>query len=66
MSEKTILRIIAVMGRTGLSRSSIYQKMAADEFPESINLGPRAIGWIADEVEQWIQERIDESRPDDD
>ena len=66
MTDKTIWRMPVVMARTGLARSSIYEKLAADQFPLPINLGPRTVGWIAEEVELWIQERIDESRPDDD
>ena len=65
MSEKTIRRLHTVMAQTGLSRSTIYHKMKLDEFPRSINLGIRSVGWIADEVEEWIQKRIDASRPDD-
>jgi len=65
MSSKTILRLHNVMGRTGLSRSSIYQKMSTGEFPQSINLGIRSVGWISEEVEEWINDRIDDSRNDD-
>ncbi len=62
MSEKTIWRLPEVMGRTGLSRSTVYSKIGVGQFPPSINLGLRSVGWIADEVEQWIQDRIDASR----
>ena len=64
MSDKTIWRLPVVMARTGLGRSSIYDKIGKDEFPPPINLGPRAVGWLADEVEEWIQGRIDASRSD--
>ncbi len=65
MTEKTIWRLPEVMARTGLPRSTIYQKMSVDEFPQSINLGIRSVGWIAEEVEQFIQDCIDDSRGDD-
>ena len=65
MSSKTIWRLPEVMNRTGLSRSTIYQKMSLDEFPQSVNLGLRSVGWIADEVEQWIKDCIDGSRSGD-
>ncbi len=64
MSEKTILRLEAVMAKTGLPRSTIYHKMSLDEFPQSINLGLRSVGWILEEVEEWIEERIEDSRED--
>jgi len=62
MTDKTIWRLPEVMARTGLSRSAIYAKIGKDEFPPRISLGPRAVGWLADEVEAWIQSRIDASR----
>ena len=62
MSAKTLWRLHTVMARTGLPRSSVYHKMSQDEFPQTVNLGLRSVGWIADEVEEWIQNRIDDSR----
>ena len=65
MSEKTIWRLPEVMAHTGLSRSTVYDKMGKGEFPLSISLGPRAVGWIADEIIDWINDRIEKSRRDD-
>jgi prophage regulatory protein len=59
---KKIWRLPQVIAHTGLSRSTIYHKIENDEFPHSIHLGVRSVGWIADEVDQWIQSRIDASR----
>ena len=64
MATKTILRLPEVMARTGLSRSTIYNKISNDEFPHSIKLGLRSVGWISEEVEQWILGRIEASRAD--
>ena len=55
---QVILKRTQVQARTGISRSGIYQKMAAGEFPKSISLGPRAVGWLESSVEEWIQSRI--------
>jgi len=62
MIYKTIWRLPEVMGRTGLSRSTIYELIRQDRFPSQINLGPRAVGWVANEIADWIDARIDESR----
>ena len=58
----TILRLPQVMARTGLSRSTVYAKIASAEFPEPINLGSRAVGWLSDEIEAWLVERVEASR----
>jgi len=60
-----ILRLPQVIKRTGLSRSSIYLRMVNDEFPKSVSLGGRAVGWLEKEVDEWIVERIEESRIND-
>lgn len=57
-SPKVILRRTQVQARTGISRSGIYQKMADGEFPKSISLGPRAVGWLESSIDEWIQSRI--------
>ena len=62
MNYKTIWRLPEVMTRTGLSRSTIYELIRQDQFPSQIGLGPRAVGWVANEIEEWIEARIDESR----
>ncbi|MCU7841662.1 MAG: AlpA family transcriptional regulator [Candidatus Thiodiazotropha sp. (ex Troendleina suluensis)] len=60
-----ILRLPDVKQLTGLSRSSIYLRMANHEFPDSISLGGRAVGWLEQDVYEWIVERIEQSRIND-
>ncbi len=55
-----ILRLPEVRQRTGRSRSRIYADVQAGTFPKPINIGPRAIGWIQSEVDDWIAARIAE------
>ena len=57
-----ILRLPAVKARTGLSRSTIYLRVSECEFPKPISLGGRAIGWIEEEINDWLKERITVSR----
>lgn len=54
----TILRLSDVLKRTGLSRATIYNRIAKNEFPHQITLGERAVGWLNSEVESWINRRI--------
>jgi len=58
----TILRLPEVKTRTGLSRSSIYLRVSEGRFPKSISLGGRAVGWIASEIDGWLDEQIIKSR----
>jgi prophage regulatory protein len=57
-----ILRLPAVKTLTGLSRSTVYQKISLGEFPTSISLGARAIGWLESDIEAWIGDKVDASR----
>lgn len=57
-----ILRLPAVKARTGLSRSTIYLRVAEGTFPTPVRLGGRAVGWIESEIQQWLELRIEASR----
>jgi prophage regulatory protein len=53
-----ILRLPAVMGRTGLRTTAIYAHIKAGTFPKPVRLGPKAVGWISAEIDSWIAERV--------
>jgi len=57
-----ILRLPAVKAVTGLSRSTIYLRIAEGSFPRPVSLGQRAVGWIEAEVQQWLEQQIAASR----
>lgn len=59
---ENILRLPTVKARTGLSRSSIYQGIADGTFPRPIKLGLRSVGWLEDEIDEWIRQRVEASR----
>ena len=52
-----ILRLPAVMERTGLKRSTLYDWMRQGTFPQPIKLGERAVGWPESAVAEWIASR---------
>jgi prophage regulatory protein len=58
----SILRSPVVKTRVGLSRSAIYLAMARKEFPKSVQLGARAVGWLESEIDNWVNERVKNSR----
>lgn len=47
---------------TGLSCTEIYRRVAADNFPKQVTLGPKCVVWIEAEVLAWCDARIAESR----
>ena len=57
-----VIRLPAVKDQTGLSRSSIYLRMSKGEFPQSISLGDRAIGWLEEDINQWLEQCIAKSK----
>ncbi len=61
-SKERILRLAEVKDRTGLSRSSIYQKIKVGAFPNRIRLGARSVGWLESTIELWILERVEGDR----
>ncbi|MCP3697067.1 MAG: AlpA family phage regulatory protein [Aliivibrio sp.] len=60
--RKQIIRLPDVKKQTGLSRSSIYLRMSKGEFPQNISLGGRAVGWVSDDISQWVDHCIAESQ----
>lgn len=50
------------MQRTGLSRSSIYLRIANNDFPSQISLGGRAVGWLEEDIDNWLKQKIEESQ----
>ncbi len=68
--QKRFIRLPEVLSRTGYGRSTIYRKMEDGSFPRCIKLGGpledtnafdcRAIAWIEEEVDQWMESMIEE------
>ena len=68
--QKRFIRLPEVLSRTGYGRTSIYRKMEDGSFPRCVKLGGpledtnafdcRAIAWIEEEVDQWMESMIEE------
>ncbi|MBF8733062.1 AlpA family transcriptional regulator [Pseudomonas guariconensis] len=57
------IKIAEVRKMTGLSTSTIYERMMAGSFPRQVKLGPRAVAWVKSDVQAWIKGRIGSARP---
>lgn len=59
-----IINIRQVIGCTGLSRSTIYEiinpksKYYDETFPKQVNLTTSRVGWLASEINDWIESKI--------
>lgn len=49
------LRLPRVLACTGLSRATLYRKIAAGTFPPQHKLAERCCGWRASEVDAWLR-----------
>ena len=61
MAEVTpqILRLPAVLDAVGVSRTTLWRRVQAGDFPAPVRLGgarARAMGWRRADVERWIEE----------
>lgn len=53
-----ILRLPEVIARVGLKRASIYHHISEGRFPKPVPLGPRAVGWLEHEIDEWLRQRL--------
>ena len=49
-----IIRLKTVLSRTGLSRSTIYRKIAEGSFPAQFKISTHGAGWHESEINRWI------------
>jgi len=54
----TIIRMPEVERRTAMSGSRIYRLMNEGKFPRSVKISDRAVGWIEQEIDEYIAAKI--------
>ena len=52
-----VVRMRQLTSLVGLSRSSIYVLVNRGLFPAPIRLGPKAVGWRLDHIDEWLKSR---------
>ena len=52
-----MLRAPEVMARTGFSRVTLWRRVRDGAFPAPIELGTNMIGWLEEEIQNWIETR---------
>ncbi|MBB3221723.1 helix-turn-helix transcriptional regulator [Pseudoduganella umbonata] len=58
----TLIRLKEVIRICGLSRSSVYEAIKTGQFPRPVAIGGRARAWIRHEVENWMGQKIRQTR----
>ena len=53
-----IIRLKTVLSRTGLSRSTIYRKIAEGTFPAQIRISANGAGWRESDINRWIADPV--------
>ena len=53
-TPERIIRLKTVLARTGLSRSTIYRKIAEGTFPAQIKISTNGAGWRESDINRWV------------
>lgn len=56
-----VIKLPAVVDQTSLSRTTIYRLISQGTFPAPIKIGPNAVGWLQQDVSEYIMARKVES-----
>jgi len=56
----SIIRMPEVERRTGQRAATIYKLMQAGQFPRTVRVGRRAVGWIEEEIDKYVEAKIAE------
>jgi len=62
ISNIKLIRLSAVINKTGYSKSWIYKLIRNKQFPQPIKIGSRAVAFIEGEIDEWIEMLISKSR----
>ena len=53
-----IIRLKTVLSRTGLSRSTIYRKIAESTFPAQLKISTNGAGWRESDINRWVDDPV--------
>jgi prophage regulatory protein len=59
---KRFLRLPEVKHLTGLSKSTIYARIAEGTCPKQVPLGPRLVVWVDSDIQNWIADQVSKAR----
>lgn len=53
-SRDNLLRLADVKGRTSLSRTTIYRRIALGTFPPSVPISDGLVAWYESDINAWV------------
>ena len=53
-----LLRLGEVLAMTGMSRSTLYDRIRNGDFPEPLRLGSRMSRWRRGDVQAWLRQTV--------
>ena len=56
-TSRRIMRVLELLSKTGMSRTSIWRAVRAGSFPAPIQLGQNMVGWFEDEIDEYLATR---------
>jgi prophage regulatory protein len=59
---KKLIKIKDILGRIPVSRSTLYNWIAAGKFPSQVHLGGYGAFWVEDEIDAWLTAQVDAER----
>lgn len=62
MKQPVIEHLPTVLSRLGVSRSTLYKMIQRGQFKSPLKLGPRAVGWLSTDTDDFISSRVQASR----
>lgn len=62
LQANSLIRRPEVLHRCAISNSTLYRLINAGDFPAPVQLSPRAVAWVEEEIATWIEQRISSRR----
>lgn len=62
IAGKRLIRVPEVLRRVGFSRTTMYELIKEDRFPDKVIIGARSVAFVESEIDAWIENTISDSR----
>lgn len=59
---RRFLKLPEVKQQVGMCRSAIYDAIKKGEFPAQIKIGDRAVAWNSNDIDAWMENRINAAK----